>query len=112
MEHWIEDWIWGKHKMRWINLLFLSLFSAIAFAGTGTSLHAAADEKDVAAFCYEQGQICTKICDLNSRFEDRFDGCRHSCESRAFRCTRTACFRWPERQFLIAERFGGYRCAQ
>lgn len=117
--------------MRWINLLFLGLFLAFTFAGAGTSLLAAdvgpprhaypesdqhsddaLAEADVAEFCYQQGQICSKICDLNSRFEDKFDGCRQSCESRAFRCTRTACFRWPERQFVIAERFGGYRCAQ
>ncbi len=68
-------------------------------------------ERRVAQFCYEQRLICRKICDLHSRFEDRFDGCPQSCDSRELRCVTTACYRWTEPDFLIAERFGGYRCA-
>ena len=60
----------------------------------------------MAQFCYEQRLICRKICDLHSRFEDRFDGCPQSCDSRELRCVTTACYRWTEPDFLIAERFG------
>jgi hypothetical protein len=28
------------------------------------------------------------------------------------RCSSTGCYRWPESEFLIAERFGGYKCHQ
>lgn len=68
--------------------------------------------KEVAAFCYSQRQICRKICRLRSRFEDNFDGCPSSCESREIRCGQNACFRWSEPEFLIAERFGGYKCVR
>jgi hypothetical protein len=116
--------------MRWANLLFCCLFLAFSFAGAGAPLLAtdlkspgkaypddrldsgnAGKETDVAEFCYEQSQICRKICNLRSRFDDRFDGCPQSCESRETRCVSTACFRWTEPDFLIAERFGGYKCA-
>ncbi len=117
--------------MRWANLFFCYLFLAVTFAGTGAPLLAAdlkaphqtypddrpysgnaRKERNVAEFCYGQRQICRKICYLHSRFEDRFDGCPDSCESREIRCIRTGCYRWTEPEFLIAERFGGYRCAQ
>jgi hypothetical protein len=68
--------------------------------------------KEVAEFCHGQRQICRKICYSNSRLEDRFDGCSHSCDSRAVRCTRTACFRWTEPDYLIARKFGAYRCVE
>jgi hypothetical protein len=70
------------------------------------------EEIDVAEFCYEQRRICRKVCDLHSNFNDRFDGCPQSCDSRETRCNSTACFRWTEPDFLIAERFGGFRCAR
>jgi hypothetical protein len=114
--------------MRWANLLFCCLFLAFAVAGAGAPLLAAdvasphqtdpdngpdsEDAQDVAQFCHEQRGICRKICDLRSRFEDRFDGCPQSCESREGRCARTGCYRWSEPEFLIAERFGGYQCHQ
>jgi hypothetical protein len=116
--------------MRWASLLFCYLFLAFTFAGAGAPLLAAdlgkspgrtypdnrsnfdkaLPGRDVAEFCYTQGQICRKICDLHSNFDDEFDGCPQSCDSRAFRCTRTGCFRWTEPDFLIAERFGGFKC--
>jgi hypothetical protein len=68
-------------------------------------------ERKVAEFCYRQRQICSKICTLRSRFEDRFDGCPSSCESREIRCISSACYRWSESEFLIAQRFGGFHCA-
>ena len=117
--------------MRWAKLLFCCLFSAFTFAGASVPLLAAdvdlprqtypddRQERDdalqaqkVAEFCHGQRRICRKICDLRSRFEDRFDGCPQSCESREGRCTRTGCYRWTEPEFLIAERFGGYQCHQ
>ncbi len=113
--------------MRWASLLFCCLFLAFTFAGASAPLLAAdvetrktypdsrledEQEVDVAEFCYEQRQMCRKICDLRSRFEDRFDGCPQSCVSRESRCVSTACFRWSEPEFLIAERFGGYKCVQ
>ena len=115
--------------MRWASLLFCCLFLAFTFAGASGPLLAADvepprksypderldsddDGQDVAEFCYGQRQICRKICVLRSRFEDRFDGCPQSCESRETRCVSTACYRWTEPEFLIAERFGGYKCAQ
>lgn len=116
--------------MRWASLLFCCLFLAFTFAGAGAPLLAsdlkspreaypndgphsgkARSEKEVAEFCYEQRQICRKICNLHSRFEDRFDGCPQSCESREIRCISTACYRWTEPDFIIAERFGGFKCA-
>ncbi len=114
--------------MRWANPLLCCLFLAFTFAGTTPLLAADArsshetypDERpysdkapietEVAQFCYGQSQICRKICDLNSDFEDRVDGCPQSCESRVARCIRAGCYRWREREFLIAENFGGYRC--
>lgn len=116
--------------MRWANLLFCYLFLAFTIVGASTPLLAsdlgesprqsypddrsysddARPDRDVAEFCYVQGQICRKICDLRSNFEDDFDGCPQSCESRAGRCTRTGCYRWTEPDFLIAEKFGGYKC--
>lgn len=117
--------------MRGASLLICCLFLALTFAAVSTQLFAAdlggreeaypdADdgpysdrglsEEEVAELCYSQRYICRKICNLNSRFEDNFDGCSSSCDSRAIRCTRTGCYRWAEREFLIAENFGGYRC--
>ena len=111
--------------MRTLNSLFCCLFLALALAGGSASLVAAdlesrrqADpdrgptEKEVAAFCHVQRQICRRMCDMNSRFEDRFDGCPHSCDSRAIQCTRTNCFRWTEPTYLIARKFGAYRCIE
>jgi hypothetical protein len=116
--------------MRWAGLLFCYLFLALTFAGASAPLLAAdlgsqrqsypddrsysneeQGEREVAQFCYTQGQICRKICDLHSNFEDGVDGCPQSCESRAGRCTRTGCYRWTEPDFQIAEKFGGYKCA-
>jgi hypothetical protein len=114
--------------MRWANLLLWCLFLTLTFAGASSPLLAADvaaprqaypddrsdsdDVQEVAEFCHEQRGICRKICDLRSRFENRFDGCPQSCESREGRCTRTGCYRWSEPEFLIAERFGGYQCHQ
>ena len=114
--------------MRWANL-FLCLFFAFTIVGGSTPLTAAdiksrqaypdepypdepPAEQRVAEFCFSQRQICRKICNLKSRFEDNFDGCPQSCETREIRCGQAACFRWSEPEFLIAERFGGYKCAQ
>jgi hypothetical protein len=111
--------------MRWASLLFCCLFLAFTFAGAGAPLLASdlkssreADDRgfsskaeEVAEFCYEQRVICRKICRLRDRFEDRFDGCPQSCESRELRCNSTACFRWTDPDFIIAERFGAFRCA-
>ena len=117
--------------MRWANLLLCCLFLAFTLAGASAPLLAsdlksprqtypddrpdgndALHAQEVAEFCHGQRRICRKICDLRSRFEDRFDGCPQSCESREGRCTRTGCYRWTEPEFLIAERFGGYQCHQ
>jgi hypothetical protein len=116
--------------MRWTNLLFCCLFLAFTVVGASAPLLASdieppgktypgerADSDDapgeeVADYCYTQLQMCRKICNLRSRFDDRFDGCPQSCESRETRCVRTACFRWSEPEFLIAERFGGFKCLQ
>jgi hypothetical protein len=116
--------------MRWAKLLFCFLFLAFTFAGATTPLLASdlkeprqaypddgPDSDDDPAieateFCYTQRKLCRKVCHLRSRFEDNFDGCSSSCGSREIRCTRTGCFRWAESEFLIAERFGGYKCAQ
>ena len=116
--------------MRRASLLFCCLFLAFTVAGAGgpllatdlnsrhqtkrdDRLHADKEltEQRVAEFCYRQRVICRKICDLHSRFEDRFDGCPQSCESREIRCITSACYRWTEPDFLIAERFGGSQCA-
>ncbi len=121
--------------MRGASILIVCLLMALTLAGAGTSLFAAdlgdrerverddyerddedysnngLTEREVAELCYSQQYICRKICNLNSRFENDFDGCKTSCGSRAMRCTRTGCYRWSEREFLIAENFGGYRCA-
>jgi hypothetical protein len=67
--------------------------------------------REVAEFCYEQRNICRKLCDLHSNFDDRFDGCSHSCDSRQGRCTRTSCYRWSGSEYVIAQRFGGNKCA-
>jgi hypothetical protein len=117
--------------VRGASLLFCCLFLAFTFAGASAPVLAsdlksprqaypddrsysddASAEEKVADFCYDQRRICRKICTLRSRFEDRFDGCPQSCESREIRCARTACYRWTEPEFLIAERFGGYQCLQ
>jgi hypothetical protein len=66
--------------------------------------------REVAEFCYEQRSICRKICDLHSNFDDRFDGCSHSCDSRESRCSRTGCYRWAEPEYVIAHKFGGEKC--
>jgi hypothetical protein len=110
--------------MRWASLLFCCLFFAFTFAGAGAPLLASdlksprendgsysSKAEEVAQFCYEQRVICRKICRLRDRFEDRFDGCPQSCESRELRCNATACFRWTDPDFIIAERFGAFRCA-
>lgn len=115
--------------MRWASLLCFCMFLAFtagvvngpAFAADlGEQRQDYPDERaseenvdpaqQVAEFCYGQGRICRKICRLNSKFDDNFDGCPQSCESRAGRCSRTGCYRWSEPEYLIAERFGGYRC--
>lgn len=112
--------------MRWANLLFCCLFLVFTLAGASVPLLASdlepprqsdrADsddgqsEEDVAEFCYTQRVMCRKICNLNSRFDDRFDGCPQSCETREVRCVKSGCFRWSEPEFLKAERFGGYKC--
>lgn len=117
--------------MRWIHLLCCSLLLAFTLAaattpGLATDLKSPRgdhsgdrahsrhqqEDVDVGEFCYEQRQICRKVCDLRSRFNDRFDGCPQSCDSRETRCNSTACFRWTEPDFLIAERFGGFKCAR
>jgi hypothetical protein len=114
--------------MRWASLLLCCLF--LAFAGAGAPLLAtdlknprqaypddgpppggAHIEREVAEFCAKQRYICRKICNLRSRFEDRFDGCPSSCDTREVRCNGAACFRWTEPELLIAERFGGYKCS-
>jgi hypothetical protein len=111
-------------------LLCCCLLLAITFMSTGAPLHASdlgqprgaypedrphhgklRKQREVAAFCYEQRRICRKICNLRSNFDDRFDGCPQSCESRELRCNATACYKWTEPDFLIAERFGGFKCA-
>jgi hypothetical protein len=118
-------------EMRWASLLFCCLFLAFTVAGSSAPLLAAdvepprqgypgdrsddddaQTEREVAEYCYVQGEICRKICYLRSNFEDRVDGCPNSCETRVIRCSRTGCYRWPEPEFLIAERFGGYKCYQ
>ena len=116
--------------MRKASLLFCCLFLAFAFAGVSgpllatdlNSRHQAnpahrshhddeLTEERVGEFCYRQRVICRKICRLRDRFEDRFDGCPQSCESRELRCNSTACFRWTDPDFIIAERFGAFKCA-
>lgn len=114
-------------KMRWAKLLFCCLFLAFTVAGASAPLFASdlkeprdgyradsdddSEEQDVAEYCFSQLQICRKICTLRSRFENNFDGCPQSCESREMRCSKTGCYRWAEPEFLIAERFGGAKCA-
>src|SRR5262245_24965716 len=104
--------------MRWASLLFCCLFLAFACAGGGASLLAAdlaaphdgdprypneaQKAREVAEFCYGQRHICRRLCDLRSRFEDRFDGCPDSCASRESRCTRTGCYRWTEPEYVLA----------
>jgi hypothetical protein len=67
--------------------------------------------RKVAEFCYGQRHICRRICDLRSRFEDRFDGCPSSCDSREVRCNRTGCYRWTDPEYVIAQKFGAHKCA-
>lgn len=114
--------------MRWVNLLFCCLLLAFTVVGAATPLLASdlgsprnerteADDDEspevaLGEYCHSQQQICRKICNLRSRFDDRFDGCPQSCESREIRCARSGCYRWSEPEFLIAERFGGAQCAQ
>ncbi len=114
-------------KMRGANLffcLFLACFFASApllatdlkgprqsYPHNGPPPRGELTAREVAQFCFTQRVICRKICDLHSRFDRPFDGCPQSCESRELRCNSTACFRWTDPDFLIAERFGGYRCA-
>lgn len=113
-----------------VKLLLCCLFLAFTVVGASTPLLATdlkserqtypddrsdddeVTEREVAEFCYVQRGICRKICNLRSRFDDRFDGCPQSCESREGRCSRTGCYRWSEQEFLIAERFGGFQCAR
>jgi hypothetical protein len=115
--------------MHGVKLLLCCLFLAFTVVGASTPLLATdlkserqtypddrsddeVTEREVAEFCYVQRGICRKICNLRSRFDDRFDGCPQSCESREGRCSRTGCYRWSEAEFLIAERFGGFQCAR
>ncbi|NJM35504.1 MAG: hypothetical protein HC850_13265 [Rhodomicrobium sp.] len=69
----------------------------------------APQERKVAEFCFTQREICRKICNL--RFRDYRFGCPQTCDSRVTHCNRTNCYRWSEPELVIAERFGGYRCA-
>jgi hypothetical protein len=114
--------------VRCANLISCLLLVFIVFAGIGSPLFATdlksprptypevgrsdpvAAEKRLAAFCYSQRVICRKICYMRSRFEDSFDGCPQSCETREIRCNGNGCYRWSESEFLIAENFGGFRC--
>jgi hypothetical protein len=118
--------------MRWVNILLCCLFLAFAFARVPAPLLAAdfgsppphanrdsshnpqtdreAEREELLEFCYGQRNICRKICDLRSNFDDRFDGCPSSCDSRESRCTRTGCYRWLEPEYVIAQRFGGEKC--
>ena len=113
--------------MRWAGLFFCCLFFVVAFAGGSTPLGAtdlksprqteernASDnvprEEKIAEFCEDQRQICRKICRL--RFRDDDIGCPQTCVSRESRCFVSACYRWTEPEFLIAERFGGLKCFQ
>jgi hypothetical protein len=113
--------------VRWANLLFCCLLLSITIVGAAAPLHAtdiysrrqsdredtrrADPELQVAEFCHMQRKICRKVCDLRSNFDDRFDGCPHSCDSREFRCNTTACFRWTDPDFIIAEKYGAAECA-
>jgi hypothetical protein len=118
--------LWGETGMRRTTPFFCCLFLALILAGPSAPLVAAdlgsapkadkgdkgATEREVAEFCHGQRQICRKICDMNSRFNDRFDGCPHSCDSREVRCIRTGCYRWTEPDFVIASKYGAHRCAE
>lgn len=116
--------------IRCFKYLFGCLLLALTFAGANAPLLAAdlgepsqsypdnrsykdggLPEMEVAEFCYMQGRICRKVCDLRSRFDDDFNGCPHSCDSRVYRCAKTGCYRWVDPDFLIAEKFGAYKCA-
>ena len=88
--------------MRWTNILICFVVLTFAFAGAGVPLRAAdlggratgitrtkvkrsdemQTEEKVAEFCFVQRQICRKICSIHSNFNDRFDGCPQSCETR------------------------------
>jgi|EndMetStandDraft_9_1072997.scaffolds.fasta_scaffold06850_2 hypothetical protein len=116
--------------MRWANLLLCCLFLVFTLVGASAPLGAAdlkgprqnypeqralSDEElreKEADYCYAQRKICRKICYLRDRFDDRFNGCPNSCDSRETRCVKSGCYRWSEQEFLIAERFGGYKCFQ
>src|SRR5262245_55535370 len=117
--------------MRWAHFVFCCLVLAFVAAGGDRAPTLAADlsappraapgnhpyaedglsERDVADFCHGQRGVCRRICDLRSRFEDRFDACPHSCDSREGRCTRTGCYKWSEPEFVLAQKFGGHKCA-
>jgi hypothetical protein len=110
--------------MRWTHVLFCCLCLTFAVTVARAPLLAAdlakpphanqnegLTEREVAEFCHDQRHICRKICNLRSRFEDRFDGCPHSCDSREGRCSRTGCYRWLEPEFVLAQKFGAHRCA-
>jgi hypothetical protein len=106
----------------------LCLFMAFSFAGASTPLLATdlkskrdaypddrrhsedAKAEELDEFCYSQRKICRKICYL--RFREDLVGCPQSCDSREVRCGQTACYRWSEQEYVIAERFGGYKCVQ
>ncbi len=64
--------------------------------------------REVSEFCDGQRYLCRKICYL--RFRDDRIGCPQACESRVARCIKTGCYQWAEADFVIAEKFGGYRC--
>lgn len=113
--------------MGWTKLLFCCLLLSITIVAAAAPVNAtdiysrrqsepedsrrADPQLEVAEFCHMQRKICRKICNLRSRFEDRFDGCPSSCDSRELRCNATACFRWTDPDYIIAERFGGAECA-
>jgi hypothetical protein len=109
--------------VRWASLI-LCLFMAFGFAGASAPLLASdlksprqsypdgAEQKaeELDEFCHSQRRICRKICNL--RFREDLVGCPQSCDSREVRCGQTGCFRWAEPEYLIAERFGGYKCVE
>lgn len=118
--------VWAVVGMRWAGIVVCCLFLAFTLAGGGAPLLAAdipqgqsdegpysddaATENQVADFCDSQRQICRKICYL--RFRDDLIGCPQRCVSRVSSCDRSGCYRWTEPEFVIAERFGGFKCFQ
>lgn len=109
--------------MRWAGFVFCALLLAFASASApllasdlksgkiykNDRLSPEDEAQKIVAYCYDQRTICKKICRL--RFREDLIGCPQTCESRVPRCVTSACFKWLEPEFVIAERFGGYRCA-